>query len=178
MQLMSWLKNYVKKQISGFYCEQIPMNAGRRAARLLAVQGLYMFEAREECTIEQVVQFPWLHEEEREKYPEDTITFARLLIAGTVEHLSFIDNTIKEFLIRWDISRLARVDLSILRLSMYSLFFQKDIPPNVTIHEAVQISQQLSGSRSFSFINGILDTCVRQKIREKRNDSAEKQKRY
>ncbi len=142
---------------------------------MLAVQGLYLYEVRNDCTVDEVLQFDWLSEDERLGISEATFQFAQLMIRGTLEQLAEIDTTIESYLIRWDIDRLARVDLSILRLSIYALLFQQDIPEKVTIHEAVLLAQELSGDKAYSFINGILDTCV--KDRRKRgaeHDSAEK----
>ena len=82
---------------------------------------------------EELIQFAWLDEERRERIDSETLDFARLIIAGCLENLDTIDAAILQQLENWDFARLARVDLAVLRLSVYSLFFQKAIPASVTI---------------------------------------------
>ncbi len=149
------------------------MNNDRHKARLLAVQALYMFDQSKSCSRENLLQFPWMSEEELSGYQEKTLVFARLMITGTIENLQIIDETITSLLINWDFSRLSIVDLSILRLSFYSLLFQQDIPHKVTINESVLLSQELSGpTKAYTFINGILDAYIR---RERiKHDTVEK----
>ena len=142
------------------------MKSDRHAARLLAVQGLYMHQESKDCSRDFLLQFPWIHDQERSSYAQENQDFARLLIMGTLEHINDIDNHIKQRLRRWDISRISRVDLSILRISFFCLIYQHDIPPAVTIQEAVLLSQELSGDRSYTFINGILDNYVKDRNKE------------
>ncbi|UZV49575.1 transcription antitermination factor NusB, partial [Treponema pallidum] len=61
----------------------------------------------------------------------------------------------------WDFVRLNKVDKAILRLSAYSLLFQKDIPPVVVIHEAVSIARDFGTDDSFRFVNGVLDNIAK-----------------
>jgi len=65
---------------------------------------------------------------------------------------------IKKHLQHWDITRLNRVDLAILRLSVYTLMFQRDIAPSIVIDEAIGISIEFGTDDSFRFINGVLDS--------------------
>ena len=93
----------------------------------------------------------------------DTVAFARLLIQGALENLARIDETIKGQLENWDFTRLNRVDLALLRMSVYCLLFQQDIPASVTIDEAVDISKTYGTADSYRFVNGVLDG-VRKKL--------------
>jgi N utilization substance protein B len=95
--------------------------------------------------------------------PPETVTFARLLIQGALENLPEIDDTIKGQLENWDFSRLNRVDLALLRMSVYCLLHQRDIPATVTIDEAVDISKTYGTADSYRFVNGVLDG-VRKKL--------------
>jgi N utilization substance protein B len=61
----------------------------------------------------------------------------------------------------WDFSRLNRVDLAILRMSAYTLMYQKDTPASVVINEAIGISREFGTDESFRFINGVLDSIYR-----------------
>jgi N utilization substance protein B len=101
--------------------------------------------------------------ERAEKMSPETLAFARLLITGAVENLPTIDDIIKSQLENWDFSRLNRVDLALLRMSVYCLLHQRDIPPTVTIDEAVDISKTYGTADSYRFVNGVLDG-VRKKL--------------
>ncbi len=130
----------------------------RHKARLLAVQAVYLYQEGPQWELQELLQFPWMTEQERSSaYSEACLSFARLLVSGMIEELEFIDLTIRDYLRRWDFERLMRVDLAILRLGIYSLAFQRDIPKNVVIHESILLAKRLSGEKSYSIINGILD---------------------
>ena len=124
----------------------------RRKSRILAVQALYSWDMTA-CEPDALYAFPW----RSPTVAEDTLTFARLLVAGTLEHIDEIDRHITAQLEHWDFSRLARVDLAILRVSGYELLFQGDTPATVTIDEAIGIAKEFSDRDSFRFINGVLD---------------------
>ncbi len=91
-------------------------------------------------------------EEERDYY-----AFSDELIFGVIENLDAIDDKIKEIANNWDFDRIAKIDLSILRMAIYELLFRKDIPPVVTINEAIDLSKMYSSEESRRFVNGILD---------------------
>lgn len=130
--------------------------ASRRKARILAFQSLFSWEASE-ANLQDLVSFSWLDQEKRDAIDEGTATFARLLIAGTIENKEIIDSLIKRHLKNWNIDRLNRVDLAILRMSVYSLQYQQDIPASIVIDEAIDIAKEYGTDESFRFINGVLD---------------------
>lgn len=131
---------------------------GRRRARILAFQALFAWDAAG-ITPETLTQFTWL----RRNPPPSTqdLVFSRLLFLGTLEHLREIDGCVSSRLEHWDFVRLNKVDKAILRLSAYSLLFQKDIPPVVVIHEAVSIARDFGTDDSFRFVNGVLDNIAK-----------------
>lgn len=122
----------------------------------MAFQALYAWEASQ-APIGDITTFRWIAEDTLARMRIEDLSFTRLLIAGTIENLSAIDDKIKAHLKNWDFSRLKRVDLAILRISVYSLIYQTDIPPSVIIEEAVKICIEYGADDSFRFINGILD---------------------
>lgn len=83
--------------------------------------------------------------------------FAEPLILGTLEHRAEADAVIKKHAKNWDISRMAAVDRNILRLAIYEMLHRLDIPPVVSINEAVDIAKKFSTDDSGKFVNGILD---------------------
>jgi N utilization substance protein B len=83
--------------------------------------------------------------------------FAEPMIRGTLEHRDAIDEEIKKHAKNWDLPRMAAVDRNILRLAIYEMLHREDIPPVVSINEAVDIAKKFSTQESGKFVNGILD---------------------
>jgi N utilization substance protein B len=142
----------------------------RRKGRILAFQTLYAYElcsadpsvssevaGQDSGQRQQVVDFPWIDESAVQTKNQESLDFARLIAAGTIENLSDIDRQIKTQLEHWDFSRLNKVDQAILRIGVYGLLYQKDIPASVTIDEAVDISKEYGTDDSYRFVNGVLD---------------------
>ena len=132
----------------------------RRKAREFAVQFLYSFESNPGELEESLGRF-WALKKAEESVKE----FADSLIRGTLEKKEEIDGMISDQAFNWDISRIARVDRNVLRMAVYELAFREDIPPIVSINEAVDIAKRFGTAESGKFINGILDT-VREKLAE------------
>ena len=136
--------------------------ASRRKGRILAFQALYFWESnRAEVTVEELVSFSWLDEEKLETLDESMAAFSRTMIAGTIENIEEVDAMIKKHLENWDISRLNKVDLAVIRISVYTLMFQRDIPPSIVIDEAIGICREYGADESFKFVNGVLDSVKR-----------------
>ena len=129
----------------------------RRKGRILAFQALYSHDLGN-VPLDNILDFSWVESSTLERLSsDDTLTFARLIISGTLEHLDEIDKLIKDHLVSWDFERLNRVDLAILRMSIYSLLYQKDIPSPIVIDEAIEISKEYGSDESYTFINAMLD---------------------
>ena len=96
----------------------------------------------------------------------DVINFTNILVRGTIEHLEEIDTLIKKYAQNWDINRMAVVDRNLLRFSIYELLYFEEIPPKVTINEAIELAKTFGTQDSGRFINGILDRiCKELKIK-------------
>jgi transcription antitermination protein NusB len=83
--------------------------------------------------------------------------FSEGLIRGVLEQRNSLDDIIKKHAKNWDLHRMAAVDRNILRLAIYEMVFRDDIPPVVSINEAVDIAKKFSTQDSGKFVNGILD---------------------
>jgi N utilization substance protein B len=83
--------------------------------------------------------------------------FADPLIRGTIEHRDEADGIITKHAKNWELHRIAAVDRNILRLAIYEMLHREDIPPVVSINEAVDIAKKFSTQDSGKFVNGILD---------------------
>ena len=131
----------------------------RRQARELALQFLYGYDLNRKDLDETLSDF-W----NVNRAPDKVRRFAGELIRGTIEQLDRVDGIIADHARNWRLDRIALVDKNILRLSIYELKFRDDIPPLVSINEAVEIAKKFSTVQSGQFVNGILDQ-VRQEIK-------------
>ncbi len=125
----------------------------RRIARELAVQFLYQFDLSG-GTLEEALPLFWQTQSE---VSDDGRKFTEQLIHGVIERKAAIDERIAKYTDNWDLPRIAAVDRNILRLAMYEMLFRDDIPPVVSINEAVDIAKKFSTRESGAFVNGILD---------------------
>ena len=128
----------------------------RTKARVYALQILYQADIRRVQGAQQVAEF-W---EEREP-SEEVRTFATQLFVGTLEHLAEIDALITEHADHWAMQRMAVIDRNILRLGAYELLYQRDVPPKVSLNEAIELAKRYGDAKSGQFINGVLDAIHR-----------------
>jgi transcription antitermination protein NusB len=89
--------------------------------------------------------------------PREHYAYGEELIHGVIEHQAGIDAQIKGLAHNWEFERIAKIDLAILRLAIFEMLHRKDIPPVVSINEAIDLSKQFSNADAKRFINGILD---------------------
>ncbi len=125
----------------------------RRECRVAAVQYIYGWDInRPDDLNDSVRRFFEGKDEERDYY-----SFAEELIHGVLDRLAEVDAEIRVLATNWDFKRIAKIDLAILRLAIYELLFRRDIPPVVSINEAIELSKLFSNDDAKRFINGILD---------------------
>ena len=129
----------------------------RREGRELALQILYALDLNPIKMQETLQLF-----RENSRSAEHVRIFAEELAAGVMDNRDEIDKLISGTSKNWAISRMARVDLNILRLAVYELVFRSDIPRNVTINEAIEVAKRFGTEDSPAFINGILDEVAAQ----------------
>ena len=125
----------------------------RRQCRIAYMQYLYSWSLNQPADLNEDLRL--FYEEQNQE--RDYYAFADELIFGVIENVEAIDNKIREIASNWDFERIAKIDLSILRMAIYELLFRKDIPPVVTINEAIDLSKQYSAEESRRFVNGVLD---------------------
>jgi N utilization substance protein B len=125
----------------------------RRDGRVAALQYLYAWSLNEPKNLaEDLVTFFENLEQPRPHY-----AYAEELIQGFILNQADIDATIKTLAQNWEFERIAKIDLAILRLAIYEMKHRKDIPPVVSINEAIDLSKQFSNLDAKRFIHGILD---------------------
>lgn len=128
----------------------------RSLARDWALKILYQTDITER-PIERSVE-TFLTQEENPETPEpEVIEFCKRLVFGVHEHLKDIDDKIGQYATNWQLKRMAIIDRNILRLGVFELQYTTDIPPKVTINEAVELAKKYGDLDSSKFVNGILD---------------------
>ncbi|MBQ9909523.1 MAG: transcription antitermination factor NusB [Treponema sp.] len=133
----------------------------RRKSRIIAFQGLYSWDAGG-MSEKDVLELSWANsndsdEGEKPALDDEGSAFSRMLIAGTIENIEKIDETIKTHLTNWDFNRVNKVTLAILRMSVYALLFTKDVDSSIVIDEAIDIAKNYGPDDSYRFVNAILD---------------------
>lgn len=132
------------------------MSLTRKEGRVLAFQGLCAWDAG--SALSDVFLYSWIEDDKLSSIEKEELLFPTLLIRGTLDHIDEIDAKIKRQLEHWDFSRLNSLDKANLRLGVYSLLYQKDVPSSVVISEAVHIAEEYGTDQSYKFVNGILDS--------------------
>ncbi len=128
----------------------------RRLARELAMKILYRYEEGD-TDLPVVIS----NISEGKKYAAKDKVFCQTLVDTTMNNLPEIDREIARVLKNWSIKRISVVDRTILRLGTCEVLFLEDIPPQVSINEAIEIGKKYGGKDSGRFINGILDAVKR-----------------
>ncbi len=126
----------------------------RREAREYALQFLFEIEY-EHSDIQETLNEFWTLQEK--SVSPDCHGFSEQLIWGVLEHMEALDATLKKVADNWEVKRMSRVDRNVLRIAIYEMKFRTDIPPVVSINEAVDIARDFSGGVSGKFVNGVLD---------------------
>jgi len=124
----------------------------RTKARELALQLLYQVDITKDDSPEVLSRFWGGHRSAR-----PVKEFAARLTQGTLANLVQIDSIISKYAQNWRLKRMALIDRNILRLGCFELLFLEDIPPKVSINEAVELAKKYGGIESGKFVNGILD---------------------
>jgi N utilization substance protein B len=133
----------------------------RRRARELTLQFLYQYDTLKESSPEEINTEEILNElfwKTKEVPLQDEVReFANTLITGTCENMDGIDEIINRYSEHWRLYRMSKIDRNILRMAIYELIYLRNIPPAVTINEAVELAKKYGTEESGAFVNGILD---------------------
>jgi len=124
----------------------------RSKARELALEYLYQWDLLDGAVCQSEQDF--LNEKTENK---NIKSFALFLIEGVIEHKPKIHEIISSVAKNWSLNRMIVIDRVILCLSIFELLYVDDIPPRVSINEAIELAKKYSTVKSFAFVNGILD---------------------
>ncbi len=100
-------------------------------------------------------------EDSMDRMPEGSYEEILVKLKDLTDHLADIDAIIDEYATDWRRDRMAKVDLAIIRLAVYEIKFDDNIPGGVAINEAVEIAKEYGGDSSPSFVNGVLGRIIR-----------------
>ena len=144
------------------------MASNRHLGRIIALQTLYEQELRgdagdTEFDVKAVLQ------RNVERYSEmvDDVAFIERLVTGVIKQADALDAKLQPVAPEWPIDQIARMDRLVLRIGLYELENDDDVPPKVVINEAVELAKAFGGDNSSKFINGVLGTLLRQRESEK-----------
>ena len=135
----------------------------RTQAREYALQILYQIDVRNDPEDKILVDF-WKNIETEPEISD----FAAKLVIGTIRNKKKIDEMISKYASNWKLSRMAVIDRNVLRMAAYELLYCEDIPPKVSINEAVDLAKKFGDTESGKFVNGILDKINKTEDRSKR----------
>ena len=127
----------------------------RTVAREYALQVLYQLDITNDAPKNALENFWSNHKEE--EMDAALKEFSSELVQGVAENLEEIDKKIVKYAANWQLKRMAVVDRNIMRLGCFELLYREDIPPKVSINEAVELAKKFSGIESGKFVNAILD---------------------
>jgi N utilization substance protein B len=138
------------------------MASNRHLGRIVALQTLYEQDFRLESEDESFDLREVLDRNiERYKETIDDKAFIEQLVNGVDKHQQEIDDIVRPVAPEWPIEQIARVDRIILRIGVYELLYETDVPPKVAINEAVELAKAFGGDNSSKFVNGVLGTVLR-----------------
>ena len=127
----------------------------RTQAREFALQILYQMDMTHDSCDISLNNFWQAHSEEN--IDDELKEFTDKLVKGVSDNLAEIDKKISQFATNWQLERMAVVDRNILRMGCFELKYCDDIPPKVSINEAVELAKKYSGIEAGKFVNAILD---------------------
>ncbi len=141
---------------------------GRRQAREWAVQFLFQTEFNPDNLDRALAEF-W-NDEEKKPVERDR-KYVDEVVRGVIEKQREIDRTISKSAQNWDVDRLGVLDRVVMRVAVYEMLFRNDIPPIVSINEAVEIAKAYISKESGRFVNGVLDRIQKELDRPSRTQN-------
>ncbi len=133
----------------------------RRKSREFTLQVLYQLDITKQEATKTLTQF-------QENYLPNgrRDDFVERLVLGVQEHRKEIDQLIKKYSEHWRLDRMTLIDRNILRMATFELLYCEEIPPKVTLNEAIDLGKRFGSEDSGSFINGILDRIQNEAVRK------------
>ncbi|KRQ86832.1 hypothetical protein ABG79_01323 [Caloramator mitchellensis] len=129
----------------------------RKNAREKAMTLLYQMEISQSSAEEVINDF---YENNEIKFSNDDIDYIKDCISGIEKNLNIIDGYIEKYAQGWKLNRIAKVDISIMRLAIFEMLKREDVPNPVAVNEAIELAKKYGTDNSAAFINGILGKVI------------------
>jgi N utilization substance protein B len=133
----------------------------RRKSREAALQVLYQLDIARQDATKTIAQF---HDHFSQRGERDE--YAERISLGVLEHGQEIDRLIEHYSENWRLDRMSIIDRNILRIATFELLYCEEIPPKVTLNEAIELGKRYGSDDSGSFVNGVLDRILNEAIRK------------
>ncbi|MBF0611161.1 MAG: transcription antitermination factor NusB [Magnetococcales bacterium] len=143
-----------------------PRRGGRHLARELALQALYQSDITGDGISDAVIQLV----EDPVTEERTDLAYFRHLAAEVWKRKAELDHWIGQVTENWSLDRVSVIELNILRLGIYELLWQRDVPERVIINEAIELAKRFGGENSHRFVNGIMDQ-VAMRVRPEERES-------
>ena len=127
-------------------------SSGRRETREWIIQFLFQLDFNPE-PIDIALKDFWEEKEPKEREK----TYAEEIIKGVVQRKDELDDRLSQYAKRWDSERMVAVDRTVMRVALFEMLYREDVPPVVSINEAVHFAKDFSSFQSGRFVNGVLD---------------------
>ncbi len=124
----------------------------RRQSRESALQALFMCDFHNVWEMKEV-EFCLQYF----RVPSEVIVYALSLCQGVIAEMSELDRIISDASKNWSIARMGSVDRNVIRIATFELMYEREVPQNVIINEAIEIVKKFASQESGTFVNGILD---------------------
>ena len=137
----------------------------RRKAREIAIQSLYRIEMNAvsaEDAVHAVMEQMRSESENWQEADDRALAFILKLVKGVREHIDRIDDIFSRHLQGWKLDRLSKVDLQVLRLAVFEMYYDNETPPKVAVNEAVDLAKAFGTEDSGKFVNGVLGKVLQQ----------------
>jgi N utilization substance protein B len=133
----------------------------RRKSREFALQVLYQLDITQQDVSKTLAQF-----QDHFSGSDEKDDFMGHLVGGVLGHCQEIDRLIEKYSENWRLDRMNMIDRTILRIATFELLYCEEIPPKVTMNEAIELGKRFGSEDSGSFINGILDRIQKEVVRK------------
>jgi N utilization substance protein B len=138
------------------------MASNRHLGRIVALQTLYELDFRREVNDESFnLGLVLKRNVARYESTVDDVFFIEQLVQGVAQRQDELDEALRPLAPEWPIDQIARMDRVVLRIGLYELIYEKDVPQKVVINEAVELAKAFGGDNSSKFINGVLGTALK-----------------
>ena len=138
------------------------MASNRHLGRIVALQTLYELDFRREAGDTSFdIGLVLKRNITRYESTVDDVFFIEQLVRGVTQHEADLDDELRPLAPEWPLEQIARMDRTVLRIGLYELKYENDVPPKVVINEAVELAKAFGGDNSSKFINGVLGTALK-----------------